>query len=403
MTYAARVHHIHFFPFFFFYFSMFPFQLVDNAPAIYLIQQLSALKTQASLLSSKIEDNEVTINNILLAKDEKRNTELTERMTLVKGMEENRVRIIKRIEYLDAKYGMAISSRAMASSVAEQLSPLLTVTLNECKTMEELPVQVKRKKDPEEPVLFDNAQLKRAKKGFLEFPVNAECKSETFPITLKYLSGKLLELNVDESMSIADVKLMAQSLLGVSLVAHCLMHNGIKLEDCSTLAECKIGKDFVIVLKGDMSSSSPCIWIKTLDGKKILFEVISSESVASLKTKIQAKEGIPVEQQLLIFGGSKMEDIRTLSSYKVELGSTVYLELRFSLFIRTPRGKLIKMEFFSRDVVKDVKNRIKKNVSVNIMQQNLLFQGVMLRDYRTLAEESIGVGAILDLQIVGYK
>ena len=164
-------------------------------------------------------------------------------------------------------------------------------------------------------------------------------ESGSLRVFVKTLKGTARPLDLDLSDTIGVVKKKIAESVGVPTNQHTLVQNMEKdlKEDDWTLANyCVTPESTLYVVLRSRSRPIPGpdkvghlqVFVNTLTGKSITLNLDYSDTINAVKLKIQAIDGIPPDQQRLIFEGSQLEDEWTVANYYIENEGTLHLVLR---------------------------------------------------------------------------
>lgn len=145
------------------------------------------------------------------------------------------------------------------------------------------------------------------------------------------------------------------------------------------------------------------IFVKTPTRKTITLEVEPSDTIETITFKILDKEGIPIELQKLIFAGKQLNNDKTLADYNISRESTLELIVK-----NPPNYCLINYNHFEKLKIShyciccantmSLKERIEKELGIEIENQELFFKGKYLEDNLSLLRNEIYSGSEIELR-----
>ncbi|KAL3878566.1 hypothetical protein ACJMK2_030903 [Sinanodonta woodiana] len=203
-------------------------------------------------------------------------------------------------------------------------------------------------------------------------------------------TGTSVTLNVEPSDTIEYVKSLIHEKVGILPYKQRLVYASYLIKDARSLLDYQI-RDHSTIKLIVLHMSKMHIIVKTQTGKNIFLEVKPSDTIANVKTKIEAKKSFPRDQQRLIFGGKFLEDEKSLRHYRIQPDYTLHLILRPGDFIH------IFVNIWTRDDITLEVKPIQQKEGISPDQQCLLFNGKKLEDEKTISDCKFEENSVLFL------
>jgi len=217
-------------------------------------------------------------------------------------------------------------------------------------------------------------------------------------IFFKTPEGKSFTLEVESNDTIADVKRKIQEAEGIPPEEQRLIFSGKQLENATTVEECNIQESTIMLVRRPTGIQ---IVVRKLggDGKAIALAVEPKDTIASVKRKIQETEGIPADEQRLIFSGTALEDDRTIAECNIQKESILNLVQHrpMQVHVKLVTGTQITISVVPTDTIASVKNKIHEKEGIPVEEMRLISGGKQLDDVVTVADYNIQNGGVINL------
>jgi ubiquitin C len=227
-------------------------------------------------------------------------------------------------------------------------------------------------------------------------------------IFVQIIKGKNITLDVESSDSIFSIKEKIQDQEGIPTSEQKLFFNGIILEDHKALSYYYVKKESTLHLIMISLDFRNIIFVKKVDGSAFTLIVELSDTIKSIKEKIEEKEGIPQNLQKLFYNGRPLVKYNTtLANNYIQNLSTIHLEIITTkqkiIYIKALDGNSITIDIKPSDTIFNIKEKIYEKRGISTNEQDLFFNRIQLEDAKTLSDYNIHNLSTVNLVILPFK
>ena len=213
-------------------------------------------------------------------------------------------------------------------------------------------------------------------------------------IFVRNLSGKTITLEVDNSDTVESAKCKIEDKDGHPVYRQCLVYDGREMQNDKRLGEYHVRRASTLHLYLCLSSTGAMqVHMKTPSGKTIPIEVWRGDTIETVNRSIQAKIGVPLDQQRLSFCGEQLNKDDCLQCYGIGEGAELGLTVVIPIFIKMLTGESFSLEVETSESIKEVKNKIQERTGIYPEQQRLVYASKPLDDNGDLSNHDIRNGA----------
>jgi len=223
---------------------------------------------------------------------------------------------------------------------------------------------------------------------------------EISEITVVTPDGKKVALNVDPNVPISAIKDKLQFWQGILPEDQRLLYGGEPLMDNKSLNDYNVPPMAVI----NLEQAHP-LFAKLPDGNTVPLDVEPTDTLSSIKNKIQLLTGVAPENQRVVYEGKELVDDKTLQDYNIPAGGTLVIDdpnnpTLQAVTAKTPSGNMVTVEVDPEDSVASIKNKMQfwQDIPEDKRgQQRLAYKGVPLEDGMTLSDYDVPADGMLEL------